>query len=158
MKGYWKREAATREVMTEDGFLITGDIAMVHPDGYLQIVDRAKDMIIVSGFNVYPTEVEDCLSSHPAILESAAIGLPDDKAGEAVKAFVVLKNGNKADEKLKLEIIGFTRKEMGPAVAPKELEFVESVPKTRSGKILRRLLKARELGLPEGDISTLENN
>lgn len=107
---------------------------------------------------VGPFEVESTLMKHPAVAEAAVIGKPEPSIGELVKAFVVLKNGNKADEKLKLEIIGFARKEMGPAVAPKELEFVESVPKTRSGKILRRLLKARELGLPEGDTSTLENN
>lgn len=137
---------------------ITGDLARKDEEGYFWFVGRADDIIKTSGHMVGPFEVESTLMKHPAVAEAAVIGKPEPSIGELVKAFVVLKNGNKADEKLKLEIIGFARKEMGPAVAPKELEFVESVPKTRSGKILRRLLKARELGLPEGDTSTLENN
>lgn len=142
MKGYWKREEATREVMTEDGFLITGDIAMVHPDGYLQIVDRAKDMIIVSGFNVYPTEVEDCLSSHPAILESAAIGVPDEKAGEAVKAFVVLKaNAQKPDVS---ELRAFCKENLAAYKVPKYFELRMELPKTNVGKVLRRALREEE--------------
>lgn len=90
------------------------------------------------------------------VAEVAVIGKPEASIGELVKAFVILKHGNKPNAATKMDIMGFARKEMGPAVAPKEIEFVESIPKTRSGKILRRLLKARELGLPEGDISTLE--
>lgn len=142
MKGYWHREEATREVMTEDGFLITGDIAMQHPDGYLQIVDRAKDMIIVSGFNVYPTEVEDCLSSHPAILESAAIGVPDDKAGEAVKAFVVLKaNAETPDVK---ELRAYCKEHLAAYKVPKYFEIRMELPKTNVGKVLRRALREEE--------------
>lgn len=137
---------------------ITGDLARKDEEGYFWFVGRADDIIKTSGHMVGPFEVESTLMKHPAVAEAAVIGKPEPSIGELVKAFVVLKNGKKANEKMKLEIIGFARKEMGPAVAPKELEFVESVPKTRSGKILRRLLKARELGLPEGDISTLENN
>lgn len=105
---------------------------------------------------VGPFEVESVLMAHPAVSEAAVIGKPDPLIGELVKAFVVLKSGIIASEELKLEIIGHARKKSGPAVAPKELAFVDSLPKTRSGKILRRLLKARELGLPEGDLSTLE--
>ncbi len=142
MKGYWNREEATREAMTEDGFLITGDIAMQHPDGYLQIVDRAKDMIIVSGFNVYPTEVEDCLSSHPAILESAAIGVPDDKAGEAVKAFVVLRaNAEKPDTK---ELRAYCKEHLAAYKVPKYFEIRMELPKTNVGKVLRRALREEE--------------
>ncbi|ETI58692.1 AMP-binding protein [Marinomonas profundimaris] len=142
MKGYWNREEATREVMTDDGFLITGDIAMQHPDGYLQIVDRAKDMIIVSGFNVYPTEVEDCLSSHPAILESAAIGVPDDKAGEAVKAFVVLKaNAEKPDVKA---LRAYCKENLAAYKVPKYFEIRMELPKTNVGKVLRRALREEE--------------
>ncbi|MBU1296585.1 MAG: AMP-binding protein [Gammaproteobacteria bacterium] len=142
MKGYWNREEATREVMTEDGFLITGDIAMQHPDGYLQIVDRAKDMIIVSGFNVYPTEVEDCLSSHPSILESAAIGVPDDKTGESVKAFVVLRaNVETLDEKA-LRI--YCKENLAAYKVPKFVEIRKELPKTNVGKVLRRALREQE--------------
>ena len=106
---------------------------------------------------VGPFEVENILMVHPAVAEAAVIGKPDPVIGELVKAFIVLKSGILPDDQVKLDIIGFARKKLGPAVAPKELVFVQSLPKTRSGKILRRLLKARELGLPEGDISTLEN-
>lgn len=137
---------------------VTGDLAKKDRDGYFWFVGRADDIIKTSGHMVGPFEVESTLMKHPAVAEAAVIGKPEPAIGELVKAFVVLKEGHKADEPLKLDILGFARKEMGPAVAPKEIEFVQSVPKTRSGKILRRLLKARELGLPEGDISTLENN
>ncbi|PYF83367.1 long-chain acyl-CoA synthetase [Marinomonas alcarazii] len=142
MKGYWNREEATRDVMTEDGFLITGDIAMQHPDGYLQIVDRAKDMIIVSGFNVYPTEVEDCLSSYPDILESAAIGVPDDKTGEAVKAFVVLRaNVESLDTK---ELRLYCKENLAAYKVPKFFEVRKELPKTNVGKVLRRALREEQ--------------
>ena len=142
MKGYWNREEATREVMTADGFLITGDIAMQHEDGYLQIVDRAKDMIIVSGFNVYPTEVEDCISSHPSILESAAIGVPDDKTGEAVKAFVVMK----ADETIDIDTLRvFCKEHLAAYKVPKHIEVRTELPKTNVGKVLRRALREEEM-------------
>lgn len=142
MKGYWNREEATREVMTEDGFLITGDIAMQHPNGYLQIVDRAKDMIIVSGFNVYPTEVEDCLSSFPDILESAAIGVPDDKTGEAVKAFVVLRaNVETLDTK---ELRLYCKENLAAYKVPKFFEVRKELPKTNVGKVLRRALREEQ--------------
>lgn len=107
---------------------------------------------------VGPFEVENILMAHPAVAEAAVIGIPDPIIGELVKAFLVLKTGVAADEKLKLDVIGFARKNLGPAVAPKEIAFVDGLPKTKSGKILRRLLKARSLGLPEGDISTLEQS
>lgn len=141
-----------------DDWYITGDLAKKDEDGYFWFIGRADDIIKTSGHMVGPFEVESCLMKHPAVAEAAVIGKPEPSIGELVKAFIVLSKGKEASEKLNLEIIGFARKEMGPAVAPKEIEFVNSVPKTRSGKILRRLLKARELGLPEGDISTLEKN
>jgi len=137
---------------------LTGDLAKKDADGYFWFIGRADDIIKTSGHMVGPFEVESTLMKHPFVSEAAVIGKPEPSIGELVKAFVVLRPGNEANEEVKMNIMGFARKEMGPAVAPKEIEFVESIPKTRSGKILRRLLKARELGLPEGDISTLEQN
>jgi acetyl-CoA synthetase len=137
---------------------ISGDLAKKDADGYFWFIGRADDIIKTSGHMVGPFEVESTLMRHPAVAEAAVIGKPEPNIGELVKAFVVLKPGNESDEKMKMDLIGFARKELGPAVAPKEIEFVETIPKTRSGKILRRLLKARELGLPEGDLSTLETN
>ncbi|MGJ8647054.1 MAG: AMP-binding protein [Marinomonas colpomeniae] len=142
MKGYWNQELATQEVMTEDGFLITGDIAVQHADGYLQIVDRAKDMIIVSGFNVYPTEVEGCLSSHPDILESAAIGVADDKAGEAVKVFVVLKAET---EVLDIQALrAYCKEHLAAYKVPKYVEVRTELPKNNVGKVLRRAFREEE--------------
>ncbi|MDO8367496.1 MAG: acetate--CoA ligase [Saprospiraceae bacterium] len=137
---------------------ITGDLARKDADGYFWFVGRADDIIKTSGHLVGPFEVESTLMEHPAVAEAAVIGKPDPTIGELVKAFIVIKAGNVANDDLKLDIIGFARKKMGPAVAPKEISFLDSLPKTRSGKILRRLLKARELGLPEGDLSTLEQS
>jgi acetyl-CoA synthetase len=137
---------------------LTGDLAKKDADGYFWFVGRADDIIKTSGHMVGPFEVESTLMKHPAVAEAAVIGKPEPSIGELVKAFVVLKDGYDGSNDMKMEITGFARKEMGPAVAPKEIEFVENLPKTRSGKILRRLLKARELGLPEGDLSTLETN
>jgi len=135
---------------------ITGDLAWRDADGYYWFVGRADDIIKTSGHMVGPFEVESTLMEHPAVAEAAVIGKPDPLIGELVKAFIVLKPGHTPNENLKLDIIAHARKKLGPAVAPKELSFVDELPKTRSGKILRRLLKARELGLPEGDLSTLE--
>ncbi|WP_186755001.1 acetate--CoA ligase [Echinicola salinicaeni] len=135
---------------------ITGDLARRDRKGYFWFVGRADDIIKTSGHMVGPFEVESSLMKHPSVAEAAVIGKPEASVGEMVKAFVVLKEGVKENSETKLDIIGFARKELGPAVAPKEIAFVQRLPKTRSGKILRRLLKARELGLPEGDLSTLE--
>jgi len=137
---------------------LTGDLAKKDADGYFWFIGRADDIIKTSGHMVGPFEVESTLMKHPFVSEAAVIGKPEPSIGQLVKAFVVLKPGNEASDEVKMNIMGFARKKMGPAVAPKEIEFVKSIPKTRSGKILRRLLKARELGLPEGDISTLEQN
>ena len=139
-----------------DGWYLTGDLAKRDADGYFWFVGRADDIIKTSGHMVGPFEVESALMEHPAVAEAAVIGKPDPLIGELVKAFVLLKSGHAPDESLKLELIGFARRKLGSAVAPKEIEFTDTLPKTRSGKIMRRLLKARELGLPEGDTSTLE--
>ena len=138
------------------GWYLTGDLAMRDADGYFWFVGRADDLIKSAGHLIGPFEVESALTEHPAIAEAAVIGLPDEMAGEIVKAFVALKPGIAPSEEIRKDILGFARKRLGPAVAPKLLDFTDNLPKTRSGKIMRRLLKARELGLPEGDISTLE--
>ncbi len=139
-----------------DGWYISGDLAMQDEDGYFWFVGRADDIIKTSGHMVGPFEVESALMEHPAVAEAGVIGKPNPVIGELVKAFVSLNPEYEANPKLRLELLGFGRLKLGSAVAPKELEFQQNLPKTRSGKIMRRLLKARELGLPEGDISTLE--
>lgn len=156
-RGYLHEEERYNKGFVDDWYL-TGDLAKKDADGYFWFIGRADDIIKTSGHMVGPFEVESTLMRHPAVAEAAVIGKPEVTIGELVKAFIVLKQGNRPTEDMKLEITGFARKHMGPAVAPKEIEFIDSVPKTRSGKILRRLLKAREMGLPEGDISTLEQN
>jgi acetyl-CoA synthetase len=138
------------------GWYLTGDLARQDRDGYFWFVGRADDVIKSAGHLIGPFEVESALMSHPAVLEAGAIGKPDEIAGSIIKAFVALRPGFEASEALARELLGHARARLGPAVAPKEIAFVESLPKTRSGKVLRRLLKARELGLPEGDLSTLE--
>ncbi|MGQ9425348.1 AMP-binding protein [Gilvimarinus sp. F26214L] len=137
MKGYWNRPEETAKVLSEDGWFKTGDMAMVQDDGYLRIVDRKKDMILVSGFNVYPNEVEDILSEHPGILEAGAIGVPDEHSGEVVKAFVVCKDLNLTVD----DVRAFAKKNMTAYKVPKIVEFVDSLPKSPVGKILRRELK-----------------
>lgn len=138
------------------GFYLTGDLAKRDRDGYFWFVGRKDDVIKSSGHLIGPFEVESVLMEHKAVAESAVIGKPDPMAFEIVKAFVVLHKGYEPTEALKRELLAFGRTRLGAVVAPKEIEFVSSVPVTRSSKIMRRLLKARELGLPEGDISTLE--
>ncbi|MFI5401262.1 MAG: acetate--CoA ligase, partial [SAR324 cluster bacterium] len=140
-----------------DGLYLTGDLARRDGDGYFWFVGRADDVIKSSGHLIGPFEVESVLMEHPAVLEAGVIGKPDPVALEIVKAFVTLRRGFQPSEELMLDILGFARKRMGAAVAPKEIAFAADLPHTRSGKIMRRLLKARELGLPEGDTSTLES-
>ena len=139
------------------GWYLTGDLARRDADGYYWFVGRADDVIKSAGHLIGPFEVESALHGHPAVADAGVIGRPDPVAGEIVKAFVTLRPGRVASEELRRELLGFARTRLGPAVAPKEIAFVDSIPKTRSGKIMRRLLKARELGLPEGDTSTLED-
>ncbi len=155
-RGYLHREERYRQAF-RDGWYLTGDLAKRDADGYFWFVGRADDLIKSAGHLIGPFEVESALIEHPAVNEAGVIGVPDPVAGELVKAFVTLAPGYEASDALKLELIGHGRKKLGPAVAPKMIEIVESLPHTRSGKIMRRLLKARELGLPEGDTSTLEN-
>lgn len=156
-RGYIHEEERYKKCFIGDWYL-SGDLAKKDTDGYFWFIGRADDIIKTSGHMVGPFEVESTLMRHPDVAEAAVIGIPEPTIGELVKAFVVLKTGKEPNETTKMDIMAFARKEMGPAVAPKEIEFVENIPKTRSGKILRRLLKARELGLPEGDISTLESS
>jgi len=139
------------------GWYLSGDLAYKDTDGYFWFVGRSDDIIKTSGHMVGPFEVESTLMEHPAVAEAGVIGKPDEMIGQLVKAFVSLKAGFEPTEELRRELIGFGRKKLGSAVAPKEIEFQQNLPKTRSGKIMRRLLKAREMGLPEGDISTLED-
>ncbi len=139
-----------------DGWYLSGDIGARDADGYYWFVGRADDLIKSSGHLIGPFEVESVLVEHPAVAEAAVIGLPDERAGEIVKAFVTLHRGFVADEALRKDLIGHARSNLGSAIAPRRIEFRDDLPRTRSGKIMRRLLKARELGLPEGDTSTLE--
>ncbi|OIQ65180.1 acetyl-coenzyme A synthetase [mine drainage metagenome] len=157
MRAYLHEEARYAKCFV-DGWYLTGDLAMRDADGYFWFVGRADDLIKSSGHLIGPFEVESALLEHPAVAEAAVIGLPDETAGEVVRAYVALKPGFEPSEALEREIRGLARQRLGPAVAPREVVFRKTLPKTRSGKIMRRLLKARELGLPEGDISTLESD
>ncbi|MGB9225579.1 acetate--CoA ligase [Mycobacterium sp.] len=156
-RGYLNAEERYRNCFT-DKFYLTGDLAKKDDDGYFWFVGRKDDVIKSAGHLIGPFEVESALTDHPAVAEAAVIGKPDPMLGEMIKAFVTVKNGVVADEDLRLELIGHARKRLGAAVAPKELEFVDTLPHTSSGKIMRRLLKARELGLPEGDTSTIDQH
>jgi acetyl-CoA synthetase len=138
------------------GWYLTGDLARRDEDGYFWFVGRADDVIKSSGHLIGPFEVESVLLEHPGVAEAGVIGKPDPIAGEIVKAFVTLKPGFEGSHELERELLAHARVRLGAAVAPKEIAFVASVPKNRAGKIMRRVLKARELGLPEGDLSTLE--
>jgi acetyl-CoA synthetase len=155
-RAYLNDEARYRRCFA-GGWYLTGDLVRRDSDGYYWFIGRADDVIKTSGHLVGPFEVESVLLEHPAVAEAAVIGKPDPMAGEIVKAFVSLKEGYTASDELGQTLRGFARQRLGTAVAPKELAFLPSIPRTRSGKIMRRLLKARELGLPEGDLSTLEN-
>jgi acetyl-CoA synthetase len=157
MRGYLHEEARYKKCFV-GGWYLSGDLAMRDADGYFWFVGRADDLIKSAGHLVGPFEVESALMEHPAVAEAAVIGLPDPTGGEVIKAYVVTKSGFHHDESLRLALLGHGRKRLGPAIAPKSIEFRDNLPKTRSGKVMRRLLKARELGLPEGDISTLESD
>ena len=159
-RGYLHEPERYAKCFVKDGsgqdWYLTGDLARRDADGYFTFVGRADDIIKTAGHMVGPFEVESALMEHPAVAEAGVIGKPDPTIGEIVKAFVALRPGHQASEELRLELIGFARKKLGAAIAPKEIDFRPQIPRTRSGKIMRRLLKARELGLPEGDLSTLE--
>jgi acetyl-CoA synthetase len=154
-RAYWQEPARYRKCFV-GGFYLTGDLARRDEDGYFWFVGRADDVIKTSGHLIGPFEVESVLMEHPAVAEAGVIGKPDPVAMEVVKAFVSLRDGHEPTETLRRDLLAFARTRLGAVVAPKEIAFEPSLPKTRSGKIMRRLLKARELGLPEGDISTLE--
>jgi acetyl-CoA synthetase len=156
-RGYLHDEERYRKCFV-GGWYLTGDLARRDADGYFWFMGRADDIIKTSGHMVGPFEVESTLMEHPAVAEAGVIGKPDPLIGEIVKAFVALKTGFAPSDDLRLNIIGFARKKLGSAVAPKEIEFKPDLPKNKAGKIMRRLLKARELGLPEGDLSTLEDS
>ncbi len=154
-RGYLHDEERYQQCFIGDYYL-TGDLARKDCDGYFWFVGRADDIIKTAGHLVSPFEVESTLMTHPAVAEAGVIGKPHSLLGELVKAFVALKPGSTGDDKLRLELIGFSRRLLGPAIAPREIEFTDNLPKNKAGKIMRRLLKARECGLPVGDISTLE--
>ena len=154
-RAYLSDEARYRACFV-DGYYLTGDLAARDADGYFWFIGRADDVIKSSGHLIGPFEVESVLLEHPAVAEAGVIGKPDPMALEIVKAFVALKPGVAPTDALQRELLGFARARLGAAVAPKEIAFQSSIPKNRAGKIMRRLLKARELGLPEGDTSTLE--
>jgi acetyl-CoA synthetase len=154
-RGYLHDDERYRKCFA-DGWYLTGDLVRRDDDGYYWFLGRADDIIKTAGHMVGPFEVESVLMAHPAVSEAGVIGKPDPVVGDIVKAFVTLKPGILPSEELRLELIGFARSKLGPAIAPKEIDFQHSLPHTRSAKIMRRLLRARELGLPEGDTSTLE--
>ncbi|MEX0853924.1 MAG: acetate--CoA ligase [Bauldia sp.] len=157
MRAYLGEEERYRKCFVGDWYL-TGDLAMRDDEGYFWFVGRGDDVIKSAGHLIGPFEVESALMEHPSVAEVAVIGVPDPTAGEVVKAFVALKPGVEPGDALRKELLGHARSRLGPAVAPKDIAFRQNLPKTRSGKIMRRLLKARELGLPEGDLSTLESD
>lgn len=137
MQGYWNRPDETQKVMTKDGFFKTGDMGFMNTDGYVKIVDRKKDMILVSGFNVYPNEVEDVVCLHPKVFECAAVGMPDEKSGEVVKVYIVKKDETLTSE----EVIHFCRENLTNYKVPKAVEFRKELPKSNVGKILRKDLR-----------------
>jgi len=154
-RGYLNNEAKYRESFAGQWYL-SGDLARRDAEGYFWFVGRGDDVIKSAGHLISPFEVESALLSHPAVAQAGVIGVPDPVSGAAVKAFVELKPGLEPDARLRQELLAHARRRLGAAVAPRDLAFVESLPRTRSGKIMRRVLRARELGLPEGDLSTLE--
>jgi len=137
-------------------YYTAGDVATVDEDGYIAIIGRSDDVLNVAGHRIGTADVESALVSHPAVAEAGVIGKPDPIKGEAIKAFVTLKVGQTPGDELKAQLIEHVRHQIGPIAAPQELEFVAALPKTRSGKIMRRVLKARELGTDPGDLTTIE--
>ena len=157
MFAYWQQDEMYNSRFKK-GWYITGDQASIDEDGYFWFQGRADDVINTAGHLVGPFEVESALIEHEAVAEAGVIGKPDPIAMEVVKAFVTLNPDYEATDQLRRELIGFARDKLSAGVAPREIAFIDVMPKTRSGKIMRRLLKARELGLPEGDTSTLEDD
>jgi len=149
VKQYWS-------AYSKQGWYLTGDSARKDDDGYMWIIGRNDDVIKVSGYRLGTAEIESGLVSHPAVAESAAIGVPDEVRGNVIYAYCILRNGYTPNEELRDKLKEHIRHEVGPIAVPAKIEFVDVLPKTRSGKIMRRVLRARALGQPEGDLSTLE--
>jgi long-chain acyl-CoA synthetase len=137
MAGYWQHPDETAKVMDKDGWFATGDVGVMDERGFVRIVDRKKDMILVSGFNVYPNEIEGVVAAHPGVLECAAVGVPDKKSGEAVKLFIVKKDAALTAE----QVIAYCREHLTGYKCPRDVEFRKELPKTNVGKILRRQLR-----------------
>ena len=137
MAGYWNQPEETARAFTPDGYFKTGDVGYVGQDGMVRIIDRIKDMILVSGFNVYPNEVEDVLTQHPKVMEAAVIGVPDAHSGEAVRAFIVPRDGGVSEEELR----EWCREKLTGYKLPRKYDFRATLPKTNVGKILRRELR-----------------
>jgi acetyl-CoA synthetase len=157
IRTYWNNEV-TYQSKFKNGWYLCGDRASIDEEGYFWFVGRDDDVINTAGHLVGPFEIESALLEHHAVAESAVVGKPDPVNMEVVKAFIALKPGFKADKMLELEIMNFVRKKLSALAMPQEIEFVNSLPKTRSGKIMRRVLRAKEWGEEIGDISTLEND
>jgi long-chain acyl-CoA synthetase len=138
MKGYYNLPEATKETLIDDGWLLTGDIARIDEDGYIYIVDRKKDMLLVRGINVYPREIEEALYTHPSITECAVIGVPDESKGEVPKAFIVVREGESLTEQ---EVRGFCKQHLAAYKIPKHFEFRPSLPKSATQKIMKRTLR-----------------
>jgi len=155
MATVWQNEEKYKSYFV-NGWYISGDHAWKDEEGYYWFMGRADDVIKTSGERVGPFEVESALVEHPAVVEAGVIGKPDDVRGEIIKAFVVLKAGSQPSEELKIELSEYVKKHLAGHAYPREIEFIDKLPKTRSGKIMRRILKAKEMGLPIGDTSTLE--
>ncbi len=155
MRAIWRRPQKYKSYFV-NGWYISGDRGWKDKDGYFWFIGRADDVIKTSGERVGPFEVESALVEHPAVVEAGVIGKPDALRGEIVKAFVVLEPNTKPSEKLKAELSEYVKKHLAGHAYPREIEFIDKLPKTRSGKIMRRILKAKEMGLPVGDTSTLE--
>ena len=143
MKGYWNRKADTDDVI-KDGWLLTGDIAVIDSDGFLKIVDRKKEMVLVSGFNVFPNEVENVISAHPKVLEVGVIGVSDDKTTEAVKAVIVRRDDSLTSDEIKI----YCKEKLTNYKCPKHVGFATELPKSNVGKILRRIIKENDLKSP----------
>jgi acetyl-CoA synthetase len=156
MPTIWKQPERYRAYFRIPGWYVTGDSAYYDEDGYFWFQGRVDDLIITAGENVGPFEVESCLLEHPAVAEAGVIGKPDALRGHIIKAFISLREGYEPSDELKDEIQKYVRQKLAVHAAPREIEFKQKLPKTRSGKIMRRVLKAWELGLPTGDLSTLE--
>ena len=157
LRTVWKDDARYRVYWeTIKGVYTVGDLAVKGKDGYIMILGRSDDIIVVAGHNIGTAEVESSLVSHHAVAESAVIGKPDEMKGNSIKAFVILRVGHSPSDKLKQDLLFHVRMTLGPIAVPQEIEFVDKLPKTRSGKIMRRVLKAKEMGMDPGDISTLE--